>query len=59
MTENDVIYAVMLSTPIGALYASSVFMSVQTTSAMSLIVTSVPTGRQSQNDNLSPQFTKV
>lgn len=32
------LYAVMLSTPIGALFASSVFMSVQTTSALSLIV---------------------
>jgi SulP family sulfate permease len=30
------VYAVMLATPIGALFASSVFMSVQTTSAMSL-----------------------
>ena len=36
------VYAVMLSTPVGALFASSVFMSVQTTSAMSLIVASVP-----------------
>jgi len=36
------VYAVMLATPIGALFASSVFMSVQTTSAMSLIVASVP-----------------
>jgi SulP family sulfate permease len=32
------LYAVMLSTPIGALFAGSVFMSVQTTSALSLIV---------------------
>ena len=32
------LYAVMLSTPVGALFASSVFMSVQTTSALSLIV---------------------
>ena len=36
------LYAVMLSTPVGALFASSVFMSVQTTSAMSLVVASVP-----------------
>ena len=36
------VFAVMLATPIGALFASSVFMSVQTTSAMSLIVASVP-----------------
>ena len=36
------VYAVMLSTPVGALFASSVFMSVQTTSALSLIVASVP-----------------
>ena len=41
------VYAVMLATPIGALFASSVFMSVQTTSAMSLIVASVP---QVQNE---------
>jgi SulP family sulfate permease len=36
------VYAVMLATPVGALFASSVYMSVQTTSAMSLIVASVP-----------------
>ncbi len=36
------VYAVMWATPVGALFASSVFMSVQTTSAMSLIVASVP-----------------
>ena len=36
------VYAVMLATPVGALFASSVFMRVQTTSAMSLIVASVP-----------------
>ena len=36
------LYAVMLSTPVGAIFASSVFMSVQTTSAMSLVVASVP-----------------
>jgi SulP family sulfate permease len=35
-------YAVMLATPVGALFASSTFMSVQTTSAMSLVVASVP-----------------
>jgi SulP family sulfate permease len=38
----NAVYAVMLATPIGALFASSVFMSVQTTSAMSLIVADVP-----------------
>jgi SulP family sulfate permease len=36
------LYAVMLATPIGALFSSSVYMSVQTTSAMSLVVASVP-----------------
>jgi SulP family sulfate permease len=36
------LYAVMLSTPVGALFSSSVFISVQTTSAMSLVVASVP-----------------
>ncbi|GBE57563.1 putative sulfate transporter/MT1781 [bacterium BMS3Abin01] len=36
------LYAVMLATPVGALFASSVFMSVQTTSAMSLVVADVP-----------------
>jgi sulfate permease, SulP family len=36
------LYAVMVATPIGALFASSVFMSVQTTSALSLIVADVP-----------------
>ena len=35
-------YAVMLATPVGALFASSAFMSVQTTGAMSLVVASVP-----------------
>ncbi|MGD9094079.1 MAG: SulP family inorganic anion transporter [Anaerolineales bacterium] len=34
------LYAVMLSTPVGALFTSSAFMSVQTTSAMSLLVAS-------------------
>jgi SulP family sulfate permease len=34
--------AVMLATPIGALFAGSVYMSVQTTSAMSLLVSDVP-----------------
>jgi SulP family sulfate permease len=42
------VYAVMLSTPVGALFASSVFMSVQTTSAMSLIVASVPQVRNEE-----------
>jgi sulfate permease, SulP family len=36
------LYAVMLATPVGAIFASSVFLSVQTTSAMSLVVASVP-----------------
>jgi len=36
------LYAVMLSTPVGALFTSSVFMSVQTTSALSLIVSQTP-----------------
>ena len=36
------LYAVMLSTPVGALFASSAFLSVQTTSALSLVVASVP-----------------
>ncbi len=36
------LYAVMLATPLGAIFASSVFLSVQTTSAMSLVVASVP-----------------
>jgi len=35
-------YAVMLATPVGAIFASSAYMSVQTTSAMSLVVASVP-----------------
>ncbi len=43
------VYAVMLATPVGALFASSVFMSVQTTSAMSLIVASVPQVRAGEN----------
>ena len=36
------LYAVLFSTPVGALFASSAVMSVQTTSAMSLVVASVP-----------------
>jgi SulP family sulfate permease len=43
------VYAVMLSTPVGALFASSAFMSVQTTSAMSLIVASVPLVHSGEN----------
>lgn len=35
------LYAVMLATPIGAIFAGSVFLSVQTTSAMSLVVAGV------------------
>ena len=47
------VYAVMLATPIGALFASSVFMSVQTTSAMSLIVASVPQVHSGDNATAS------
>jgi len=36
------LHAVMLSTPVGALFSSSAFMSVQTTSALSLIVSQTP-----------------
>ncbi len=36
------LYAVMLATPVGAFFSSSVFLSVQTTSAMALVVASVP-----------------
>ena len=36
------LYAVMLATPIGAIFAGSAYLSVQTTSAMSLVVASVP-----------------
>lgn len=36
------LYAVLIATPVGALFASSVYMSVQTTSAMSLLVSDVP-----------------
>mgnify|MGYP000851690225 CR=1 FL=1 len=36
------VHAVMLSTPIGALFASSVFLCVQTTAAMSLLIADVP-----------------
>ncbi len=36
------LYAVMLSTPVGAFFASSTFLSVQTTSALALVVASVP-----------------
>jgi SulP family sulfate permease len=43
------IYAVMLATPVGALFASSVYMSVQTTSAMSLIVADVPQVHAGEN----------
>ena len=42
------LYAVMLSTPVGALFASSVFMSVQTTSALSLIVFDVAAVHQGE-----------
>ena len=43
------LYAVMLATPVGALFASSVFMSVQTTSAMSLLVADVPQVHDGEN----------
>ena len=36
------LYAVMLATPVGAFFSSSVFLSVQTTSAMALVIASVP-----------------
>ena len=36
------VYAAMLAIPAGAVFASSVFISVQTTSAMSMIIASVP-----------------
>jgi len=36
------LYAVMISTPVGAFFSSSVFLCVQTTSAMALVVASVP-----------------
>ena len=35
------LYAVMIATPVGALFSGSVYLSVQTTSAMSLVVASV------------------
>ena len=47
------VYAVMLATPVGALFASSVYMSVQTTSAMSLIVASVPQVHSGDNASAS------
>ena len=47
------LYAVMLATPVGALFASSVFMSVQTTSAMSLVVASVPQVHSGENATAS------
>ena len=42
------LYAVMLSTPVGALFAGSAFMSVQTTSALSLIVFGIPAVHQEE-----------
>jgi SulP family sulfate permease len=45
------LYAVMLATPVGAFFASSVFMSVQTTSAMSLVVAGVPEISGGATDN--------
>ncbi len=38
----NALYAVMLGTPVGAIFSGSVFLSVQTTSAMALVVASVP-----------------
>jgi len=46
------LYAVMFATPIGAMFASSAFLSVQTTSAMSLVVASVP---QISGDQFNPR----
>jgi len=43
------LYAVMLSTPVGAFFNSSVFLSVQTTSAMALVVASVPAIMSGEN----------
>jgi SulP family sulfate permease len=43
------LYAVMLSTPVGALLASSAFMSVQTTGAMSVLVSDVGEVHQSSD----------
>jgi SulP family sulfate permease len=36
------LYAVMMGTPVGAIFSGSVYLSVQTTSAMALVVASVP-----------------
>ncbi len=36
------LYGVMMGTPVGAIFSGSVFLSVQTTSAMALVVASVP-----------------
>ncbi len=36
------LYGVMLGTPVGAIFSSSAFLSIQTTSAMALVVASVP-----------------
>ena len=36
------LYAVMLGTPVGAIFSSSAYLSVQTTSAMALVIASVP-----------------
>jgi SulP family sulfate permease len=36
------LYAVMIGTPVGAIFSGSVYLSVQTTSAMALVVASVP-----------------
>ena len=38
----NALYAVMLGTPVGAIFSGSAFLSVQTTSAMALVVASVP-----------------
>ena len=50
------LYAVMLSTPMGTLFAGSVFMSVQTTSALSLIVFDVSVLHQGE-DSIMALFT--
>ncbi len=44
------LYAVMLSTPVGAIFASSVYLSVQTTSAMALVVAGIPVLTSSSAD---------
>ena len=47
------LYAVLFATPVGALFASSAVMSVQTTSAMSLVVASVPQVHEGEQATLA------